>query len=205
MQILELFPTAVGVVDCPDFAEHGPAWRAEVVEAVRERSERTGRTQRQTDDRLHERPQMKAAVAFLERSCREYLAGLGYGPQLELRLQCCWATVGTRGDHLNLHTHPNAFLSGAFYLAADETMESIVFRDPRVQNRLLDLPVERTSRINRPHFAVAPAAGRLLVFPSWLEHRVPARRGADPRISLSFNMTVHGPVGSADRFSRATL
>jgi uncharacterized protein (TIGR02466 family) len=205
VQLLELFPTVVGVFDCAEFAPHAATWRSEVVDAIREREVRSGRPQGQTDDRLHERPLMKDAVAFLERSCAEYLAGLGYGSELELRLQCCWATVGTRGDHLNLHHHPNAFLSGAFYLAADPTMESIVFRDPRVQNRLLDLPVERTSRINRSHVAVAPVAGRLLVFPSWLEHRVPARRTPDPRISLSFNMTVHGPVGSADRFSRATL
>jgi uncharacterized protein (TIGR02466 family) len=205
VQLLELFPTVVGVFDCAAFAAHGPTWLADVLDAVREREVRTGRAQHQTDDGLHERPLMKDAVAFLEQSCTEYLAGLGYRPELELRLQCCWATVGTRGDHLNLHTHPNAFLSGAFYLAADPSMESIVFRDPRVQNRLLDLPVERALRINRTHFSVAPVSGRLLVFPSWLEHRVPARRAQAPRISLSFNMTVHGPVGSDDRFSRATL
>jgi Putative 2OG-Fe(II) oxygenase len=35
----------------------------------------------------------------------------------------------------------------------------------------------------------APTAGHLLLFPSWLEHRVERFAGAGDRISIAFNAT----------------
>jgi uncharacterized protein (TIGR02466 family) len=205
MQLLELFPTMVGVFECDTFDSDAPAWRAAVAKAIKEREERSGETQHQTDDRLHERPELAHLMDFFRRSSTEYMQALKYRSEVQLRLQCCWATATVRGDRFEMHQHANSFLSGAFYLDVDTAAKPILFRDPRSQNRNFDIPVEEELRINRKYYAIGPSNGRLILFPSWLEHRVRPSLSDVPRVSLSFNMTVHGEVGSTEELTRATI
>src|SRR5215469_9096899 len=63
MQLLELFPTIVGVFEYYGFDRDAPAWRASVVEELTERERKLGAPQGQTDDRLHERPELANLIA----------------------------------------------------------------------------------------------------------------------------------------------
>jgi uncharacterized protein (TIGR02466 family) len=205
MQLLELFPTIVGVFDCDTFDRDAPVWRAEIAKAIKERDERLGTPQHQTDDRLHERRELVRLIDFFRRCSDEYMRALKFRSGIELRLECCWASALVGSDRFEMHQHANSFLSGAFYLDVDEAAKPILFRDPRPQNRTLDIPVEEELRINRKYYAIGPSNGRLVLFPSWLEHRVRPSLSDVPRISLSFNMTVHGEVGSTEELTRATI
>jgi uncharacterized protein (TIGR02466 family) len=205
MEVLELFPTVVGVFDCDTFDRHASMWRAEVATAFKERGEKFASPQHQTDDRLHERPQLAGLIAFFRRSSAEYMRGLKYKNGVELRLQGCWASTLVGPDRFEIHQHPNSFLSGAFYLDVGEGAKPLLFRDPRSQSRNFDIPVEEELLINTKYHAIAAINGRLLLFPSWLEHRVPPSFSEVPRVSLSFNMTVHGDVGSTQESTRATI
>ena len=205
MILLELFPTVVGVLDYEPFDREAPAWRAEIQRALRERQERSGTAYRQTDDRLHERPELVRLVEFFQSAGEEYLRALRCSSGLALRIQCCWATVALQHDSFELHQHANSFLSGAFYLDVEDGAEPILFRDPRAQNRTVDLAVEEELRINQKYYRISPRNGRLIVFPAWLEHRVGANQSTVPRVSMSFNMTVHGELGSTERLSRTVL
>lgn len=205
MHLLELFPTMVGIFECETFDLNAPAWRAQIAQAVAECEARSEKAQHQTDDRLHERPELASLMDFFRRAAAEYMEALKYSHALELRLQCCWATVLMRADRFEMHQHANSFLSGAFYLDIDETAKPLLFRDPRPQNRMFDIPVEEELRINRRYYAVGPNNGRLILFPSWLEHRVRPSMSDYPRISLSFNMTLHGDIGSTGELTRATI
>src|SRR5262249_56710547 len=66
----------------------------------------------------------------------------------------------------------------------------IVFRDPRgpavamVETPGIDLPWVGSGM----GIPFAPAAGHVLLFPSWLEHRVERFEGAGERISIAFNV-----------------
>src|SRR5687768_9981905 len=117
----ELFPTMVAVFECDAFEREAPGWRAATAEAVKERETKLGTPQHQTDDRLHERPELSRLIDFFRRSAADYMHALKYRSALELRLQCCWATVAVRGDRFEMHQHANSFLSGAFYLDVDAT------------------------------------------------------------------------------------
>lgn len=208
MEILELFPTVVGIFQCPEFDQRAGRWRAEVQTALKERHESSSvkRTpQRQTSDRLYERPQLSDLMEFFMNSAEHYMTVQKYSAGITLRLQCCWATVAFQDDRLEMHQHPNSFLSGAFYLDVESSAEPVVFRDPRPQNRAFDLRIEEDSRANLKYWTVSPENGRLLVFPSWLEHKVGPNRSVIPRVSLSFNITLHGEVGHLHRMTRALL
>jgi uncharacterized protein (TIGR02466 family) len=205
MQLLELFPTMVGVFECEALETSAAAWKADIATAIREREVRAGKAQHQTDDRLHERPGLAGLMDFFRGAAAQYMEALKYSRSLELRLQCCWATLLKSADRFEMHQHANSFLSGAFYPDVEETAKPLLFRDPRPQNRTFDIPVEEELRINRRYYAVAPSNGRLILFPSWLEHRVRPSMTDHPRMSVSFNMTLHGEVGSSDELTRATL
>jgi uncharacterized protein (TIGR02466 family) len=102
-----------------------------------------------------------------------------------------WINVNRTGDENLLHCHPGCFLSGTYYVKTPNDMNGgeLVFRDPRgpavamYETPGIDLPWVG-SGAGIPFRA---AAGRLVIFPSWLEHRVLRFDGTGDRISIAFN------------------
>jgi uncharacterized protein (TIGR02466 family) len=102
-----------------------------------------------------------------------------------------WINVN-RANHSNvLHCHPGCFLSATYYVKIPEAMKGgeIVFRDPRgpavamYETPGIELPWVGTGI----GISFSPLAGHLLIFPSWLEHRVEPFEGVGDRISIAFN------------------
>lgn len=104
-----------------------------------------------------------------------------------------WINVNGPGDYNVLHCHPGSFLSAVYYVKVPQAMKGgeIVFRDPRgpavamYETPGIDLPWVGTGT----GIPFTPATGQLLLFPSWLEHRVEPFEGAGERISIAFNAT----------------
>ena len=102
-----------------------------------------------------------------------------------------WINVNRAGNFNLLHSHPGSFLSATYYVKIPQDMKGgeIFFRDPRgpavamYETPGIDLPWVG-SGLGIPF---APAAGQLLLFPSWLEHRVESFEGTGERISIAFN------------------
>ena len=102
-----------------------------------------------------------------------------------------WINVNRAGHSNLLHSHPGSFLSATYYLRVPARMKGgeIYFRDPRgpavamYETPGIELPWVGTG-VGIPF---SPAAGHLLIFPSWLEHRVAPFRGSGERISIAFN------------------
>ena len=110
--------------------------------------------------------------------------------QDQFRLQG-WINMNRPGDFNVLHCHPGCFLSATYYVKVPEGMKGgeIVFRDPRgpavamYETPGIDLPWVG-SGLGIPF---TPTTGQLLLFPSWLEHRVEPFSGPGERISIAFN------------------
>jgi uncharacterized protein (TIGR02466 family) len=103
-----------------------------------------------------------------------------------------WANVARAGNYAKPHVHPNANLSGVYYVdpgnAAPEDADSgvIEFLDPRQRPGMFE--TEGTLAFDA--YRVAPKAGTLLLFPAWLYHYVHPYRGTAPRICVAFNVTI---------------
>ena len=62
----------------------------------------------------------------------------------------------------------------------------LVFQDPRP---ILMMPwTGKLSRVTANACVAQPRPGRMVIFPSWLRHHVPANQGTTERISISFNL-----------------
>src|SRR5713101_227634 len=86
------------------------------------------------------------------------------------------------------HSHPNNFLSGAYYVKTQPGAETVNFHDPRPQTGIIRPPVTELTADNTDQVVVNVRDGTLLLFPAWLVHSVDANRSAEQRISVSFNM-----------------
>jgi uncharacterized protein (TIGR02466 family) len=102
-----------------------------------------------------------------------------------------WINVNQPGDFNTLHCHPGCFVSATYYVKVPTDMKGgeIYFRDPRgpavamYETPGIDLPWIG----NGIGIPFKPETGHLLLFPSWLEHRVEAFQGTGERISIAFN------------------
>jgi uncharacterized protein (TIGR02466 family) len=108
-------------------------------------------------------------------------------PKLEFSIWG-WGAILRAGNTQGIHIHPYANISGVYYVAAPPaTLETsrdggkICLYDPRPRANMNQLPRQITRR------RVTPLPGDLILFPSWLEHSVPAFQGPGERISIAFN------------------
>ncbi|MGH7391302.1 MAG: 2OG-Fe(II) oxygenase family protein, partial [Candidatus Rokuibacteriota bacterium] len=105
-----------------------------------------------------------------------------------LEITGCWANVGAPGAPHRMHTHPNNFLSGVYYLQVDDGGNTINFHDPRPQTAVLRPPVTELTAYNTDQVVVPVTPGTLILFPAWLAHSVDPNRSDRERISVSFNL-----------------
>ena len=98
-----------------------------------------------------------------------------------------WAVSYRAGHTQGLHVHPNANVSGVYYVTAPpQALEQgdagkISFYDPRPRATMAQLPFQATRH------RVAPVPGDMYLFPSWLEHAVSAFQGEGERLCIAFN------------------
>jgi uncharacterized protein (TIGR02466 family) len=107
----------------------------------------------------------------------------------------CWANVNRKGQAHRIHSHPNNFLSGVYYVRAPERCGDIVFHDPRQQSIVLLPQVTERTPFNAAKHSITPKEGTLLVFHSWFQHLVEPNESDQERISISFNVMLRGSVG----------
>lgn len=110
----------------------------------------------------------------------------------KLKLLNYWFNVNEYGDYNTVHNHMGSIISGVFYIDIpkenDENCGAIEFiRNDSIPYHLPLKGIPKYTPITGSSITVAPAAGRLLLFPSWVNHTVGSNRSQETRISMSFN------------------
>lgn len=97
-----------------------------------------------------------------------------------------WATLLASGGHQTAHMHPQAWLSGVYYVSVPEEIGAggeeagfIEFGAPPERYYTREQPATRR---------IEPREGRLLLFPSYFYHRTLPFDAASLRISLAFDV-----------------
>ena len=105
-----------------------------------------------------------------------------------LKLDSLWINVMNRGAIHAPHIHPHSAISGTYYVTVPPGSGAIRFEDPRLGLMMAAPPRKKSARPeNRVFFDVAPRAGQLLLWESWLRHGVETNKARANRISISFN------------------
>lgn len=148
----------------------------------------------QTRVTLHLSEEFAPLVALIEKLARGVREFLHIGDCGALKVTGCWANLNAPGVAHAMHSHPNNFLSGVYYVRVPAGADTINFHDPRPQTGVMRAPVSALSAENTDQVVVRVAPGTLLLFPSWLPHSVDANRAAERRISVSFNLMFEAPA-----------
>ena len=120
----------------------------------------------------------------------DYKNHLHFKQNLKSQIENMWIIINDENDYNLSHTHPGSVFSGVYYINAPENSGDIVFENPSasyMQYDWNDTYKENYNRLNAETFFYKAKTGKLILFPSWLSHRVTSNLSNKTRIALSFN------------------
>jgi uncharacterized protein (TIGR02466 family) len=136
---------------------------------------------------------MSPTFAALERKLRRHVDRFAAALEWDLKgrslaMTDCWVNIMARQATHSLHLHPLSSLSGTYYVQVPAGSPGLKFEDPRL-DRFMAAPPRKAGarRANSTWIVVPAAAGRVVLFESWLRHEVVANPVAAERVSISFN------------------
>jgi len=105
-----------------------------------------------------------------------------------LKMDSLWINILPTGGTHSSHIHPHSVISGTTYVTVPKGASALKLEDPR-SARMMAAPARKTgARQEMSAFVyVAPKAGEVLLWESWLRHEVPLNMADEERISVSFN------------------
>ena len=136
---------------------------------------------------LHHREQLVDLISCIRSTAQTILRFLKVGNNA-IEITGCWATINASGASHAIHSHPNNFLSGIYYVHTHPGANSVNFHDPRPQTGIIRPPVTELTAQNTDQVVVTVSNGMLLMFPSYLVHSVAPNENDKLRISISFNL-----------------
>lgn len=123
--------------------------------------------------------------------------------QVKMQITQSWLNASNKGDAHHGHSHSNGYLSGVFYLNANEN-DCIQFsRD--INNYSMSIHTENFDILNSSSWNMPVRTGLVYIFPSTLQHNVPPVEGEHTRMSLSFNAFPTGVMGNESNLTKLTL
>ena len=199
LDVLRMFPTFV--------------WKAQVAPSVRQGIEddvvakldemRRGAGEPapgrgwQSEKNLHHLGEFRGLAACIHDAVESVLEFLKTGDGA-FEITGLWANMNAKGAAHPVHSHPNNFLSGVYYVRTHQGADTVNFHDPRPQTGIIRPPVTELTAENTDQVVVKVSDGTLLMFPSWLPHSVDASGSGETRISASFNVM---PSAYSERMS----
>ena len=97
-----------------------------------------------------------------------------------------WINYTETNQFHHKHSHSNSYVSGVFYIDADEEVDKIKFYK-RSHPQIMLNPT-KYNIFNAKSWWYPVNTGDIILFPSSLEHAVERKKGTNTRISLSFNV-----------------
>ena len=102
-----------------------------------------------------------------------------------------WANINKHQEFNTTHLHPDSDWSFVYYVKGPKNSGNLVFCDPRVRRVMNvhdDILKDYSNESQHSTFRISPLDGRLVIFPSYLEHYVEPNPTHESRISISGNI-----------------
>jgi uncharacterized protein (TIGR02466 family) len=117
---------------------------------------------------------------------------VGFKKDSYLYLNHLWININCKSSFNRPHVHPNCVFSGVYYVDCLCNSGKIVFKHPSIaQQYFLDQNlISDYTEFNAASWSVLPETGKLIIFPSWLEHYVEPNLENQERISIAFNIDI---------------
>jgi uncharacterized protein (TIGR02466 family) len=142
---------------------------------------------------LNDLPTRASAFGMLKRKLDRHALAFAEALALDLgrgklKLDSLWVNVLAPGGAHSGHIHTHSVISGVVYVAMPKGAGGLRLEDPRLP-LMMAAPTRRGDAAEplRTSIEIAPAAGALFMWESWLRHEALANGAKRDRVSMSFN------------------
>jgi uncharacterized protein (TIGR02466 family) len=122
---------------------------------------------------------MPAFKNYLIKNVRKYLKTPENFPDTVF-IRESWWNISRRGGFQHWHSHPRNDISGVWFYQTNEQDGNLMFKPTA--------SALSHSLFSPGFYTVFPKVGKLVLFPSWLEHAVWLNNTDSERITVSFNL-----------------
>ncbi len=117
-----------------------------------------------------------------------------------------WLNTAAPGQHHPRHKHPNSLISGVLFVSDGSGTKQPPVRFHRTAELFpLELMFDDLNEFNAGCRVFDPEQGRLILFPSLVEHDVERNASDRDRTTLSFNTFVGGVIGGDRQLTELAL
>jgi len=190
---INLFPSIIHQFDVNGFSEIKDKLIDYVYDCKKNDSEGRGEWQSITFS-FNDKDKKDILQSFLT-NCLSEFPPIKKSVNLSMR---AWVNISKPGGYLAKHHHPDCNLAGVLWIKALQNSGDIVFHNPRTFDPFLQSAKKREidsytddfkNKFNiYSDYDFPPTEGRILIFPSYLEHQVRENKSNKDRISVSFNI-----------------
>ena len=114
-----------------------------------------------------------------------------------IRFNAMWININPPGSHNRTHLHPNSDLAGVFWIKLPPHSGRLEFTNPygyQYSNVYTQFNQKLRDDLSiHPSIVCDPVEGKVVLFPSYVFHRVEENESDEDRISVSFNLLVGEP------------
>tara|TARA_B000000532_G_scaffold14443_1_gene10375 strand:- start:1493 stop:2071 length:579 start_codon:yes stop_codon:yes gene_type:complete len=141
-----------------------------------------------SDNQLHLSPVFSSLASKLNDHAINFARNLNFKfSQYTLQMHDLWCNFYTKYQSQEKHSHGRHFLSCAYFFSAPENSAPLIFFNP-THEAIVNFPTEHEMALHI--FPVKPEKGKVIIFPSWLEHGVKLNKTIEPRITFSCNWDI---------------
>ena len=101
-----------------------------------------------------------------------------------------WAIINKKGNFNIEHTHPNNYLSAAYYVKAPDNCGNFKATNPNILDRHIRAKSNQPNELNSISASIKVNEGDLLIFPAHLPHSVEENKSDEDRVIISFNIDI---------------
>jgi uncharacterized protein (TIGR02466 family) len=188
-----LFPTPV------TFTETKREFTKEELDFFKKSSETTYKNEGNTTSLnryIANEPEMATIKSEIQNAIDDYMTKvITAKPEVKAYVTQSWLNFTSEKQWHHKHAHPNSFLSGVYYIDADEKNDKIYFFKEGYKQ--IKLTPSEWNLWNSDSWWLTVKTGSIIVFPSSLTHMVEQKLGNNLRCSLAFNTFLKGTIGES--------
>ena len=134
-------------------------------------------------------PELTELFAEVGQRMNEVHRSFEFNPSMQQVITEAWVNINQRGHFNYSHDHPGSLFSAVYYVKGGPDKGEIELKTPVIQHTytISNEMVGNFNAFTGHAMVIPPVTGDLLIFPSWLLHRVNMSRSDEDRISIAFN------------------
>ena len=117
---------------------------------------------------------------------------MGLNPYTAFNVDNLWCNINNQGHSNQIHIHHGSFLSGVYYVQANENSGDLIFYKDfdKQYMKTTDTEIINHTPLTGDVVRYKPKTGRMFVFPGWLPHSVDTCIDNTDRVSIAFNIQI---------------